>query len=95
MFCCAYRKERFFCFTSREPEDETRWVDETRRLLSCLQFANLNVACHGACTSDVCSLTTGRDVFNERPLKDHQKMVAAPQAAQTAGGKRCEAVRVG
>jgi hypothetical protein len=48
IFACAYKKNRFYCFSKREPEEPDP----------------------GSKSS------TGRDVFNEKPLKDVHKMVA-------------------
>lgn len=48
IFTCAFKKNRFYCFSTREPEDG----DPNAKM------------------------STGRDVFNEKPLKDIHKMAA-------------------
>jgi peptidylprolyl isomerase domain and WD repeat-containing protein 1 len=60
VFGCAYKKNRFYLFTSREPEEP----DPNSKS------------------------STGRDVFNEKPLKDVHKMVAQVKDA----GVGCTAI---
>lgn len=62
LFCTAYKKNRFFAFTRREPDAED-------------SFANSG------------SVTSSRDVYNEKPSREEQTLAAASATQQTIGSQ--------
>ncbi len=60
LFCTAYKKNRFYMFTRREPDETNKRYDVTAIL-----FIATPLYCHAPFSGD-----SDRDVFNEKPSKE-------------------------
>ncbi len=69
IFCTAYKKNRFFLFTKREPE-------ETKKSVRFIQLKNIFLFVNSI-QNAFDSADNERDVFNEKPTKE--EIVAATE----------------
>ncbi|KAF0982768.1 hypothetical protein FDP41_010747 [Naegleria fowleri] len=73
LFCSAYKKNRFYLFTKREPSEDEELTGSVHK-----RYAYINS-----------SVTFGRDIFNEKPSKEEMEIAnAIGEASSSVASKQ-------